>query len=137
MVDYDYAKHDTTRTDMLYCYMPIQRNGETKHELCIVPDKPDPLSSPIVVDNLQPTNAAVFRVGAEEAMVVTYDEREQALFISALEPALVYLTPNLAAFPGMRARHLKIQKFGNGQYRTYYSKDKARWDEWTPSKERV
>ena len=122
---------------MLYCFMVIERNGVYSHELCIVPDKPDSLSLPIRIADLQPTHAAVFRVGSEEVMTVTFDERESAMHITPHEPALVYLTPNLAAFPGVRAKHLKIQKMGNNEYRTYYSKDKQRWDEWTPSKERV
>ncbi len=121
---------------MFYCFMAIERNGQVTHELCIVPDKPDPLALPIRIDQLQPTHSAVFRVGQEEAMVVTVDERENAMIISALEPALVYLTPNLSAFPGMRARHLKITKTGPGQYRPFHSKDKTRWEEWTPSIER-
>lgn len=122
---------------MLYCFMAIERKGEVRHDLCLVPDKPDMLALPIRVEELMQTDAAVFRVGAEEAMTVTIDSRENTIHISALEPALIYLTPNLAAFPGMRARHLKVQVLGEGRYRTFYSKDKARWDEWTPSKERV
>ncbi|MFN8390227.1 MAG: hypothetical protein U0136_08065 [Bdellovibrionota bacterium] len=121
---------------MLFCMMPIERNGQITHQLCLVPDKPDPLARAILVDELEPTDFAVFRVGQEEACNVTVDH-SGALIISAMEPAMVFLTPNLAAFPGMRARHVKVVRFGDRQYRTYYSKDKERWDEWTPNVERA
>ena len=116
--------------------MAIERNGEVFHDLCFVPDKPDNLSLPVRVDELEQTDAAVFRMGPEESMIVTR-EPDGSKLITAREPALVYLTPNLSQYPGVRAKYVKILKTGEREWRTYFSKDKARWDEWTPSKERV
>jgi hypothetical protein len=129
---FQYRFHEVV---MLYCFMAIEREGRVSHELCLVPDKVDPLAVPVKIDDLMPTDAAVFRIGQEEACTVTNQGGE--LIISAWEPALVYLTPNLSAFPGIRAKHVKVVKTGEKSYRTYYSKDKSRWEEWTPSRERV
>ena len=115
--------------------MAIEREGQISHELCLVPDKVDPLAVPIKVCELEPTHAAVFRVGTEESMTVV--EQDGALILSGVEPALFFLTPNLSAFPGMRAKHLKVTRSADGKFRTFYSKDKAKWDEWTPSVERT
>ena len=121
---------------MFFCYMMVERNNVTKSELCVVPDKPDPLALPILVRELFPTTAAVFRVGAEEAMIVAPDEQDGQMVITALEPAAVYLTPNLAQFPGMRARRVKIVPFGD-TVRTFYSKDRqAPWEEWVANREK-
>lgn len=122
---------------MLLCYMTIVRNGQTRNELCIVPDKVDPLAMPIVVRELFPTTAAVFRVGAEEAMTIAADEQDGQMVITALEPAAMYLTPNLAQYPGMRARRVKIVPIGESQIKTYFSKDRASsWEEWVANRER-
>lgn len=121
---------------MFLCYMIVNRNNQSKAELCIVPDKVDPLASPILIRELFPTTSAVFRVGAEEAMTVSADEQDGQMVITALEPASVYLTPNLAAFPGMRARRIKIVPVGEG-VRTYYAKDRnSSWEEWVANRER-
>ncbi len=117
--------------------MPVNRNGQTKNELCVVPDKPDPLASPVVIRELFPTVAAVFRVGADEAMIVAADEHDGQMVITALEPSAVYLTPNLAQFPGMRARKVKIVPSADGSIRSYYAKDRnTPWEEWVPNRER-
>ena len=122
---------------MLYCFMVVNRNGQFKSELCLVPDKPDPLAHPIVVRELFPTTSAVFRVGAEEVMTVSADEQDGQMVITALEPAAIYLTPNLAQFPGMRARRVKITPFGDGSVRTHFAKDRnSGWEEWVANRER-
>ncbi len=122
---------------MFLCFMAISREGKVTHELCLVPDKPDPLAMPIKIDDLKPTEAAVFRVGQEEGLVVTRDHSDGAILLAPMKPSFIYLTPNLAQFPGMRADFVKIISLGEKQYRTYYSKDKSRWDEWTPHRERT
>ena len=120
---------------MLLCYMVVERAGNFSHQLCLVPDKADSLSKPIIVDELTPTTAAVFRVGAEEVLTVSYDRED--LLLAGLEPAIIYLTPNLSAFPGMKAKYVKITRSSGGQHRTFYSKDKNKWEEWVANRERT
>ena len=121
---------------MFLCYMMVTRNDATKAELCVVPDKLDALSMPILIRDLFVTTAAVFRVGAEEAMVIGPDEQDGHMVITALEPAAVYLTPNLSAFPGMRVRRAKVVPSGSS-FRTFYAKDRnSGWEEWIANRER-
>lgn len=122
---------------MLYCYMVVTRNGQTKSELCLVPDKMDILAAPILIRELFPTTAAVFRVGAEEVMTISADEQDGQMVVTAIEPSAIYLTPNLAQFPGMRARRIKVVPLGDGSVRTYFAKDRnSGWEEWVANRER-
>ena len=121
---------------MLFAFMPIDRGGETRMRLCFTPDKPDILAKPILVDDLFPTNCAVIRVGQEEALVVSAESTESTIILNAIEPSYIFLTPNVAQFPGMRTRYLKVQRYSDGSYRAFYSKDKGKWEDWVPNRER-
>lgn len=121
---------------MLICYMPIRNGNETDLKLCLVADKPDELSLPVEIDKLDLTGAAVLRVGPEEACVVLQDPSDNQMIISAMIPARIYLTPNLSQFPGINTQHIKVIKYNDGTYRTYYSRDKVEWVEWIANQER-
>ena len=127
----------TTKQPMLLCYMPIEEEGKVTNELALVPDKPDLLSRPVPIRSLFPTRAAVFRIGAEEALTIASESTNRQLILSALEPALIYLTPNLSQFPGFAAKHVKITISENSQIQTYHSRDRNHWDEWVANKVRV
>lgn len=122
---------------MFLCFMAIERSGKVTHDLCLVPDKQDPLALPIRIEDLEPTDAAVFRVGENEAVVVTIDPSDGGSILAPCEPALIYLTPNLVQYPGMRAKFAKVVKIGERKYRTFFSKDKSKWEEWVPSRPRT
>lgn len=121
---------------MLLCYLPIKQGIEVALKLCIVPDKTDEISLPIEIDKLDLTSAAVVRVGADEACTVSEDETDNQLVISALVPARIFLTPNLPQYPGMNTQHIKIVKYNDGAIRTFYSRDKIKWEEWIANQER-
>jgi len=122
--------------NMFLCFMAIEREGKVRHELCLVPDKPDPLSLPVRIEDLEPTDSAVFRIGESEAVVVSI-ETDGSTLLAPCDPALIYLTPNLVQYPGMRAKYAKVQKIGERRYRTFFSKDKAKWEEWVPTRPRA
>ncbi len=121
---------------MLVCYMPIQKGDEIELKLCLVADKPDVFSLPVEIDKLDLTGAAVLRVGPDEACVVLQDPADNQMIISAMIPARIYLTPNLSQFPGINTQHLKVVKYDDGSYRTYFSRDKIKWEEWVANQER-
>ena len=122
---------------MFLCFMALEREGKVTHELCLVPDKTDPLAMPIKIDDLKSTEGAVFRVGQDEALIVVRDHSDGAMVLIPYKPAFVYLTPNLAQYPGMKAEFVKIISSGDKHYRVYFSRDRQRWDEWTPQRERT
>lgn len=107
------------------------------NELALVPDKADSLSRPVPVRSLLPTRAAVFRIGNEEALTVSSDSNSRQLILSALEPTLIYLTPNLPQYPGFSAKHIKITISEGGEIHTFYSRDRNHWEEWIANKVRV
>ncbi len=104
--------------------------------LCFTPDKPDSITVPILLDDLFPTGCAVIRVGAEEALVVSSDSSESTIILNAIEPSSIFLTPNVAQFPGMKTKYLKVQRYADGSYRSFYSRDKSKWEDWVPNRER-
>ncbi len=122
---------------MLLAFMPITRDGETRLRLCFTPDKPDVLSVPVLVDDLFPTNCAVVRIGAEESLVVSTDVRENSLLFNGIEPSSIYLTPNVAQNPGFKTKYLRIERHNQETYKVYHSRDKSKWEDWVPNRERA
>ena len=121
---------------MFLCYMTLPDQDSTSIQLCLVPDKHDPLSLPTRIDNLFPTAAAVLRVGEMEAASVAFDEKDNSIIISAMEPNKIYLTPNLAQFPGLSTRHIKVILNESGDHETFQSRDKKTWEPWIANQER-
>jgi hypothetical protein len=117
--------------------MPVEEAGRVVNELALVPDKSDALSRPVPIRTLFPTRAAVFRIGSEEALTVSSDSTSRQIIITGLEPALIYLTPNLSQFPGISAKHVKIMISETGEIQTFHSRDKNHWEEWIANKVRV
>ncbi len=105
-------------------------------ELCLVPEKSDKDSVPIPVHMLIDTSAAVLRVGPDEAVTVVIDPTSEEIIISAVPPAVLYLTPNLPTMPGMRAKRLKVLIDRTGGHRVFYDRDRGNWDLWVANKER-
>ena len=115
-----------------HCYGP----REDRPELCLIPDKLDQISTAVRVDSLTETDCAVYRLGPLEAFKVWTDEQDGGTVIKALEPASIYLTPNLPDRPGVKVRQLKVLKDGEGRYRTFFYPDRDTdldWREWTPN----
>ena len=120
---------------MLLAYVPgFGQNGE-QLELCLVADKADVLTRPILVGNLFPNPAGVIRVGPEEAAVINVDSQDGGMVISAMNPSAIYLTPNLPQTPGFKTRKVKVV-IENEQHRTFYEKSGG-WEEWIANKERA
>lgn len=105
-------------------------------DLCLVPDKPDILSVPVRVKDISPTVAAFLRIGPDEGITATFDEQEQAVVITALTPASIYLTPNLPQAPGYRVKRVKVLLNEKGDYRTLYEREGKGWEEWVANRER-
>ncbi|MBP9839312.1 MAG: hypothetical protein KBC84_11465 [Proteobacteria bacterium] len=116
--------------------MTVQNQGQLSLELCLAPDKPDPLSFPTPINSLFTTTTALIRVGQDEACKVTYEEKDSCLIISAQEPAKIFLTPNLSQFPGFSSKHIKLAQQADGHFQTYHSRDRSHWEPWVANQER-
>jgi hypothetical protein len=121
---------------MVLCFVAGLGLNQDEIDLCLVPDKPDSLSVPVRVKDLSATVAAFQRIGPEEGVTTTFDEQDGALVINALNPASIYLTPNLPQSPGYRVRKVKILLSQDGSYRTLYEREGKGWEEWIANRER-
>lgn len=104
-------------------------------DLCVIAEKVDSVTVPVRVRDLVPQTAAVYRIGPEEAVTVTYDEESGGKIIAAVASGVFYLTPNLIQSPGLRTRRVKIWLEGD-MYRTMYDRERGRWEEWVANRER-
>ncbi len=104
-------------------------------ELCLIPEKPDMLSRPVVVDYLFETKCAIYRLSPQEVFTIALDPKDNGLVIRAVKPTAVCITPNFADKPATKVTELKIIREGAKAYRILYipdtSGDKA-WREWNP-----
>ena len=123
---------------MLLAYMNCDPQANFP-DLCLIPDKPDQFSVPVRVDTLRVTEAAVFRLGPEEALTVEKDPEDGGLVLVPFFPAKLYLTPDLPQYPGMGVKKAKIFISRDGVYSIYYVQDKdaqGTWREWIPSRDK-
>ena len=59
------------------------------------------------------------------------------MIIEAIKPKGIYLSPNLAERPGVMVAKVKIVKLGPRQYKTYYYKDRAGWEEFIANDDKI
>src|SRR5688572_5896914 len=110
---------------MLLAYSPARHSqGDTALYLCLLADKPDLNSPPVLVSELQPYSSAVIRIGGEEAVTVNNDPSDNGMVISVVIPASLYLTPNLPTQPGFKVKRIKITGEGLG-LKVLYDREKG------------
>ncbi len=105
--------------------------------LCLIPHDESDFVSPVPIDALVPSSAAVFYVGPKEAVIV-YDE-DGTKIVKPVMPAILYLTPDTTSRPGVQVARVKISQTANNGYEIFFSKEKeSDWLPWCPvSEERM
>jgi hypothetical protein len=123
---------------MLLCYLPNRNNPDEPPSLFIVPDKADPLATPAKLRTLDPRRSiAVYRVSSEETFVLSIDDNDNQMVISAMEPTPFYLTANLNEKPGYRVRRVKYSIDAEGVEHVYCARERGGWEEWIAGSAKV
>ncbi|NLF25226.1 MAG: hypothetical protein GX589_06155 [Deltaproteobacteria bacterium] len=124
---------------MLFAYMLCSGLQSEHAELCLIPERPDQFSVPVRIESLEPTEAAVFRVGPTEAITVKVDPHDRGLIIEPFPPTKIHITPDLPQYPGVNVKKLKVLKLAERSYRTLFQQEKDRneeWREWVPYRDK-
>ncbi len=118
---------------MLLAYVAFPINGGHTIALSIVPRQRDEHSGPFRIDLLFQSEAAVFWIGGEEAVMVQENPQERTKIICPVSPAKLFLTPNTPGEPGIVAQKVMIIDHGDGEYETNYTmQSQTKWQPWKP-----
>ncbi len=119
---------------MLLAYINHGGAQSASQELCIIPDKLDPLSVPVPVTSIKETTAAVYRVGPGETFIARREPSDNSLVLDSLKPAKIFLTQDRSDQPGFSVQRLKILQSKDGlviSYQREKSSDTS-WIKWDP-----
>ncbi len=111
--------------------MTLESNTSSRPVLCVMAEKPSAFSTPILVDSLIQTTFGVHFVSLEEGMLVTRESGADAIIISPVAPARLYLTPNRPERPGFSVSKVRIEKSGQ-DYIVNFDRERG-WEPWTPN----
>lgn len=118
---------------MLLAYTYNYQIRPDKPFLAIMPDLGvDRNATPVPIDKLAISDAAIFYISNQEA--VSVKKEEGGLIIKPLAGQHLYITTNLSDRPGISAREIKVTKGQNGaNFACFYKKEKdISWQAWVP-----
>lgn len=121
---------------MLFAYVFRATESTRSMELCLVPKENSPHAQPVPVDLLDDNPGAVYYIGPREGVIVNREGPTQRI-LTAVSPAVFFLTPDSPERPGQKAMQLKIVNHSDGSIETYFTRDSSSdWEPWVANRRR-
>jgi len=118
---------------MLFGLITLNGEENEKPELCIMPDKPSPITKACRIKHLVETSYAVHMLSGEEGFTVQKED-DGFLVVSPLSPVKLYITPNRPERPGFSVNAVKV-KFSEQDRapEVFFMRERKGWEQWNPN----
>jgi len=121
---------------MLLAYTQLFENHHFKPHLCIVPHSIGDNIHPVKVTELRHTAGAVFWVGPGESVKVEEIAEERAKLISAIRPAILFITASTMDQPGTKVGAVKVIYGEQGEEIIHYQSTAGEWKQFNALEQR-
>ena len=121
---------------MLLAYTQLFENNQFQPHLCIVPHSIGDNIHPVKVAQLSHTSGAVFWVGPGESLKVEEIAQERAKVISAIRPAILFITASTMDQPGMKVAAVKVIYGEHGEETIHFQSTAGEWKQFSALEQR-
>ncbi len=121
---------------MLLAYTQIFENHQLKPHLCIIPHGVGGSIYPTKVSELRHTAGAVYWVGPGESVKVEEIAQERAKVISAIRPAILFITASTQDQPGTKVTAVKVTYGDQGEEIIHFQSTAGEWKQFSALEQR-
>jgi len=121
---------------MLLAYTQVFENHQLKPHLCIVPHGIGGAVAPTKVSELRHTAGAVFWVGPGESIKVEEIQAERAKLITAIRPAILFITASTQDQPGTKVASVKVVYGDQGEEIIHFLSTAGEWKQFSALEQR-